>query len=41
VLWFAEAPHRIYRAKIANSNTTISIPFSLNGERFYKGTGTI
>lgn len=41
-LWFAEAPHRVYWAKITGTATTTSIAFTdENGDRIYKGTGSI
>lgn len=41
-LWFAEAPHKIYSAKVTGLSTAKTIAFSDgNGERVYKGTGSV
>lgn len=40
-LWFAEAPHRVYSAKITGNSVVTCVAFAVDGERFYNGTGTI
>lgn len=41
-LWFAEAPHKVYSAKVTGLSTAKTIAFSDgSGERIYKGTGSV
>lgn len=41
-LWFAEAPHRVYQAKITgDSLTTTIVSKGTNGDRIYNGIGSI
>lgn len=41
-LWFAEAPHRVYRAKITSAATITTVAFEDSEKgRVYKGTGTL
>ena len=40
-LWFAEAPHKVYMAKVTGSATMTATAFSIAGERKYKGKGNI
>ncbi len=41
-LWFAEAPHRVYSAKVTGNATVSALAFSINGRhRVYKGTGSV
>jgi phage terminase large subunit-like protein len=41
-LWFAEAPHKVYTAKVTGSATISALAFSPgDGQRIYKGTGTV
>ena len=41
-LWFAEAPHKVYSAKVTGSATITSVAFYTGkGERVYKGTGNV
>ena len=41
VLWFAEAPHKIYLAKVTGKPEIKTIAFSTPQGRVYKGTGTV
>ena len=40
-LWFAEAPYKVYSARAQGVSTIKSIAFFENGERVYKGTGSV
>lgn len=40
-LWFAEAPNRVYMAKVSGNSSFKFIPFEENGERIYKGEGSV
>lgn len=40
-LWFAEAPYKVYDARIAAPVTLRYIPFDENGQTVYKGEGTV
>ena len=41
-LWFAEAPHKVYTAKVTGSSMITSIAFHQeNGSRVYKGQGSV
>ena len=40
-LWFAEAPHKVYMAKVTGSATMTATAFSIDGEREYRGKGNI
>ena len=40
-LWFAEAPYKVYSARAQGVSTIKSVAFFENGERVYKGTGSI
>lgn len=40
-LWFSEAPYKVYCAKVTGTPVLKYIPFEENGERVYKGEGTI
>jgi phage-related protein len=40
-LWFAEAPHKVYSAKVTGTSQMTSLAFAEDGKRVYKGKGTI
>lgn len=40
-LWFAEAPHKVYSAKISGAAMATANVFREERERIYKGTGTL
>lgn len=40
-LWFAEAPNKVYMAKVSGNSSFKFIPFEENGERIYKGEGSV
>ena len=40
-LWFSEAPHKVYSAKVASNASIKTIVFLEKGQRVYKGTGNI
>lgn len=40
-LWFAEAPYKVYSAKVTGQPQITFIPFDEDGQRVYKGEGTI
>ena len=40
-LWFAEAPHRVYNAKIIDNSIATCVAVKTNDERVYSGTGTL
>jgi hypothetical protein len=40
-LWFAEAPYKVYCAKVTGHPVLKYIPFEEDGKRIYKGEGTV
>lgn len=40
-LWFAEAPYKVYTAKVTGQPTLKTICFEEDGKRIYKGEGTV
>lgn len=40
-LWFAEAPYKVYTAKVNGVPTINALAFYQGGQRVYKGTGTV
>ena len=40
-LWFAEEPYKVYSAKPSGQISLKTVPFEENGERIYKGEGTV
>ena len=40
-LWFSEAPYKVWTAKVTSNPTLKYIPFEQNGQRIYRGEGTI
>jgi hypothetical protein len=40
-LWFAEAPYKVYMAKVTGEPVLNVIPFTINNERIYKGEGKV
>lgn len=40
-LWFSEAPYKVWTAKVVGTPILKYIPFEINGQRIYRGEGTI
>ena len=40
-LWFSETPYKVYTAKPTGQATIKAIPFEKNGQRIYKGEGSV
>lgn len=40
-LWFEEAPYKVYTAKVSGTPSLKYIPFIVDGQRVYKGEGTV
>lgn len=40
-LWFSEAPYKVWTAKVVGTPVLKYIPFEINGQRVYRGEGSI